>query len=79
MEKYKQEISNLKYKLTLRTPLEVGEQREDEAIAHIESIVQEVKEVAKMYDKTAHIWTSLEQDENIQQLEQREEKLNVAV
>jgi hypothetical protein len=28
---------------------------------------------------TAHIWTSLEEDEKIQQLEQREEKLNVVV
>jgi hypothetical protein len=28
---------------------------------------------------TAHNWTGLEQDEKIQQLEQREEKLNLTV
>jgi hypothetical protein len=35
--------------------------------------------VAELYDRTAHIWTSLEEDEKIQQLEQREEKLNIVV
>jgi hypothetical protein len=35
--------------------------------------------VAELYNRTAHIWTSLEEDEKIQQLEQREENLNVAV
>jgi hypothetical protein len=35
--------------------------------------------VAELYNRTAQIWTSLEEDEKIQQLEQREEKLNVVV
>jgi hypothetical protein len=79
MEKYKQEIADLTEKLTLSTPPEVREQREKEATTHVDSIVQEVKEVAELYDRTAHIWTSLEEDEKIQQLEQREEKLNIVV
>jgi hypothetical protein len=32
-----------------------------------------------MYDRTVKIWTILEEDERIYQLEQREEKLNIAV
>jgi hypothetical protein len=51
----------------------VRELREKEATVHIDSIAQEEKEVAELYDRTAHIWTSLEEDERIQQLEQREE------
>jgi hypothetical protein len=35
--------------------------------------------VAELYTNTAHIWTRLEEDEKIQQLGQREEKLNVAI
>jgi hypothetical protein len=75
MERYKQEIVDLTEKLTLSTPPEVWEKREKEATVHVESIVQEVKEVAELYNRTAHIWTSLEEDEKIQQLEQREEKI----
>jgi hypothetical protein len=57
----------------------VWKKRDKEAIVHVESIAQEVKEVAELYSRTAYIWTILEEDENIQQLEQREEKLNVVV
>jgi hypothetical protein len=32
-----------------------------------------------LYNRTTQIWTSLEKDENIQQLEKREEKLNMVV
>jgi len=32
-----------------------------------------------LYNKTTKIWTSLEKDENIQQLEKREEKMNMEV
>jgi hypothetical protein len=35
--------------------------------------------VEELYNRTAHIWTSLKEDEKIQQLEQREEKLNMVV
>jgi hypothetical protein len=43
MERYKHEIVELTKKLTPRTPPKVLEQREKEAIVHVESIVQEVK------------------------------------
>jgi hypothetical protein len=33
--------------------------------------------VVELYNRIAQIWTSLEEDEKIQQLEQREEKMNV--
>jgi hypothetical protein len=46
---------------------------------HVESIAHEVKEVAELYNKIEHIWTGLEEDEKIQQLEKREEKINVVL
>jgi len=47
----------------------VRELKEKEAIAHIDSIVKESKEIVELYDRTMHIWTSVEEDERIQQLE----------
>jgi hypothetical protein len=79
MERYKQEIIKLTKKLTPRTPPKCERQREQEATVHVESIAQEVKEVAELYNRTAQIWTSLKEDEKILKLEQREEKLNVVV
>jgi hypothetical protein len=52
--------------MTPNTPPEVRELREKEAIAHIDSIAQEVKKVAELYDKTVHIWTKFEEYERIQ-------------
>jgi hypothetical protein len=46
MERYRQEIMELKEKLTTRKPIEVQEQREKCASGHVESIAHEVKEVA---------------------------------
>jgi hypothetical protein len=43
LDKYKQEIADLIEKLTPSTPPKVREQREKEAIMHIDSITQEVK------------------------------------
>jgi len=65
MERYKHDISDLIEKMTPSTPPKVRELREQEATVHIDNIVQEVKEVAELYDRIAHIWTSLEEDERI--------------
>jgi hypothetical protein len=32
-------------------------------------IAREAKEVTKLFDRTAQIWTSIEEDENVQQLD----------
>jgi len=71
MERYKKEKAELIEKLTPRTLQEVRELRDKEATSHIDSIAHEVKEVSELYDKIVHIWTSLEEDERIQQLDQR--------
>jgi hypothetical protein len=42
---------------------------------HIDSIAQEVKEVEELYDKTTQMWTSMEEDEKIQQLDQKQEEI----
>ena len=39
----------------------------------------EAKEVAKLFDITAQIWTTLEEDEKVQQLDQQEDKTKVAM
>jgi hypothetical protein len=75
MEKYQQEITELTKKLTPTTPLEVRDQREQETNAHIDSIAQEAKVVEEFYDKTAQMWTNMEEDEKIQQLDQKQEKI----
>jgi hypothetical protein len=79
MEGYKQEIVELVGKLTPTTPPEVRSEREQQETEQTDSIALEVKEIAELYERTTQIWTSLEEDEGIQQLDQREEKLNVAV
>jgi ABC-type Mn2+/Zn2+ transport system ATPase subunit len=40
---------------------------------------KEAREVAELLDRTAHIWTILEEDEKVQQLDQQEEKINDAI
>jgi hypothetical protein len=73
MEGYKQEIVELVGKLTPTTPPEVRSEREQQETEQIDSIALEVKEIAELYERTTQIWTSLEEDEGIQKLDQREE------
>jgi hypothetical protein len=42
-------------------------------------MAREVKEVAELFDRTAQIWTTLEEYEKVQQLDQQEEKINVSM
>jgi hypothetical protein len=79
MKGYKQEIVELVGKLTPTTPPKVRSKRQKKATEQINSIVLEVKEVSNIYEMTVKIWTILEEDEGVQQLDQREEKLNVVV
>jgi hypothetical protein len=79
MEKYQQEITELTEKLTPTTPPEVRDQREQEATAHIDSIAQEAKAVEELYDKTAQMWTNMEEDKKIQQLDQKKEKITADI
>jgi hypothetical protein len=72
-ERYKKYLVELIEKLTPSTLPKVRELTEQEATAHIDRIEYEVKEVAELYDRTMHIWTSVEQDERIQQLDKIKE------
>jgi hypothetical protein len=45
----------------------------------IDEMEREAKEVTELFDKTVQIWTTLEEDEKVQQLDQQEEKINVAM
>jgi hypothetical protein len=63
--------------VTPYTHPEVRELRKKEATAHIDNIVYEVKEFVELYDRIAHIWTSLEEYERIQQLDQRYENVTI--
>jgi hypothetical protein len=42
-------------------------------------MAREAKEVTELFDRTAQIWTTLEEDEKVQQLDQQEEKINTAM
>jgi hypothetical protein len=66
-------------KLTPTTPPKVRDQREQEATVHIDSIVQEAKEVEELYEKTSQMWTSMEEDEKIQQLDQKQENITADI
>jgi hypothetical protein len=42
----------------------------------MENMAQSIKEVTELYDKSAQLWTSLQEDEKLQALEQKEEGVN---
>jgi hypothetical protein len=44
---------------------------------HIENMAQSIKEVTKLYKKSAQLWTSLHEDEKLQALEQKKERVNI--
>jgi len=39
----------------------------------------EAREVTKLFDITVHIWTILEENEKVQQLEQQEENISIVI
>jgi hypothetical protein len=69
----------LKEKLNPMTPPEVREKREQQTTFQIDEMEREAKEVAELFDRTAQIWTTLEEDEKVQQLDQQEEKINASM
>ena len=79
MENYKIHITDLMAQLSLRTSQEVSSQREKEVPRHMESMVQSIKDIVELYDKSTQLWTSLQEDENLQALEHKEERINTTV
>lgn len=79
MEEYKQEIRELVEKMTSTTPPEVKSERDQHATEKSYLLALEVKEIIELYERTKQLWTSLAEDERLQKMEQREEKMNVAI
>jgi archaellum component FlaC len=79
IEGYMQEIEELKEKINPMTPLEVREKREWQASFQIDEMAREVREITKLFDETMQIWTTLEEDEKVQQLDQQKEKISDAM
>jgi hypothetical protein len=69
----------MKEKINPTTPLEFREQREQKISLQIEEMAREAKEVVELFDRTTQIWTTLEEDEKVQQLDQQEEKINASM
>jgi hypothetical protein len=61
------------------TPTEVRSEREKHETKHTDIIALEVKEVEEISESTTQIWMRLEENNGIQQLDQREEKVNATV
>jgi hypothetical protein len=79
LEDYKKEIEELKEKLTPTTPPEVTAEREQQEALQVEMMEREAKKVTKLFDRTAQLWTTLEEDDKVQQLDQQEEEINTAM
>jgi hypothetical protein len=79
LEDYKKEIEELKEKLTPTTPLEFVDEREQQASLQVEMMQKEVEKVTQLFDRTSQLWTMLEEDDKVQQLDQQEEVINTAI
>jgi DNA repair exonuclease SbcCD ATPase subunit len=79
LEDYKKEIEDLKENLTPTTPPEVTAEREQHASLQVEMMEKEAKKVTQLFDRTAQLWTTLEEDDRVQQLDQQEEEINTAI
>jgi hypothetical protein len=74
IEHYRQEIEELKEKLTPTTPPEVREQRKQEAALQLAELEKHVSTTEELFDRVMQLWTMLEEDEQVQQWDQEEER-----
>jgi hypothetical protein len=70
IDQYRQEIENLKKKLIPTTPLEVKEQRRQEATRQMEEMERQVSTTIDLFDRATQVWKTLEEDEHVQQWDQ---------
>jgi len=45
----------------------------------VEMMQKEVEKVTQLFDRTSQLWTMLEEDDKVQQLDQQEEVINTAI
>jgi hypothetical protein len=79
MENYKSHITGLDGTIEPKHTPEVSSQREKEVAGNMENMAQSIKDIAELYDKSAQLWTSLQEDEKLQALEQKEESINTTM
>jgi hypothetical protein len=66
LEDYKKEIDDLKEKLTPTTHPKVTTKMEQQATLQVEIMENEAQKVTQLFDRTAHLWTTLEEDDRVQ-------------
>jgi len=79
IEGYRQKNKEIKEKLNTTTSPEIQEKREQKYALHIVEIEKEAREVIELFDKIVHIWTILEEDGKVQQLDQQQEKISTSI
>ena len=53
--------------------------REQQIVLQVEVIQKEAEKVTQLFDKTAQLWTMLEEDDRVQKLDQEEEEINTTI
>jgi hypothetical protein len=71
MEAYRAHIAELMDLLVPTTPPEVRTQREKEVTSHMESIVLIIQEITELYNKSVQLWTNLQEDGKLQELDKK--------
>jgi hypothetical protein len=75
LEDYKKDIEELKENLTPTNPPEVTTEREQQESLQVEMMEKEDEKVTQSFDWTVQLWTTLEEDDRVQQLDQQEEEI----
>jgi hypothetical protein len=57
----------------------VKEQRKQEATTQLQEIEQQVSTTTDLFDKATQLWTSLEEDQQVQQWDKEEERINAVI
>jgi hypothetical protein len=79
LEPYKHQIKDLEECVVPTTPPKVIAQREQDATASTENIVQNIHIMTELWEKSAQLWTQLLEDGSLQELQGKEEKLHAAM
>jgi DNA repair exonuclease SbcCD ATPase subunit len=79
IDQYQKEIENLREHLIPTTPPTVKEKRKQEATTQLQEIEQQVSTTTDLFDKATQLWTSLEEDQQIQKWDKEEERINAVI
>jgi FtsZ-binding cell division protein ZapB len=79
IDQYRKEIEELKENLNPMTPPEVREQRKAEVALQLAEMEKQVNTTAGLFDKAVQLWTTLEEDEQVQQWDQEEERISTTI